>query len=111
MRIITYFGQSLLTKTLFYKKLTEVILCLQGESHEKTIRALVIAGVVLISLYTITQPVKAYPHTSDGEGFPLASQLTITSPSENSVNNPKSLVLDISFQLMLSLKHATVTYT
>ncbi|MFA5363808.1 MAG: hypothetical protein WC325_01335 [Candidatus Bathyarchaeia archaeon] len=76
----------------------------------KTLMALILVGALLSMLFTITQTVKAAPHTADGQAFPIASPLTVTSPS-NTTYSPQRLTLNVTFKLMLSPECAKLTYT
>jgi hypothetical protein len=76
-------------------------------------KALVIHAVFALALLSLlligVQAVKAQ-HTADGKGFPLASPLVITSPS-NGTEYSSPLTLNVTFQFMLSPSSAKVTYS
>jgi hypothetical protein len=74
-----------------------------------TTKALVVAFVLalLISLVAGVQTVKA-PYTEDGQGFPLASPISITSPS-NSTYSSGLLTLNVTVKTFLNPNTSNVT--
>jgi hypothetical protein len=76
---------------------------------KRTASALTLIWALLILLVAGVQTVKAQ-HTADGQGFPLASPISITSPS-NSTYSSNLLTLNVTFKLLLSPSCANVTYS
>jgi hypothetical protein len=74
-------------------------------------RAIILCVVFVLGLLASSlvgvQTVKAQ-HTPDGKGFPLASPISITSPS-NITYNSNFLALNITFRLMLNLDRTNIT--
>jgi hypothetical protein len=100
-----------LTKTLFnsFREAT-VGACNRGKKGMKrTASALTLILTLLVLLVAGVQIVKA-PYTPDGEYFPLASPISITSPS-NVTYSSNLLTLNVTFKLLLSLSCANVSYS
>lgn len=76
---------------------------------KRTASTLSLILALLLLLVAGVQTVKA-PYTSDGQGFILASPISITSPS-NITYNSNLLTLNVTFKLLLSLSCANVSYS
>jgi len=76
---------------------------------KRTASALTLSLALLILLVVGGQTVTA-PYTSDGQGFPLASPISIVSPS-NITYSSNLLILNVTFKLLLSPSCANVNYS
>jgi hypothetical protein len=72
-------------------------------------KATAILFVSLLSMVAGVNPVIA-PYTSDGQGFPLVSPISIMSPS-NITHSNSELTLIVTFKFLLSPKYSTLTYS
>ncbi|WNZ30179.1 MAG: hypothetical protein IAX21_04835 [Candidatus Bathyarchaeota archaeon] len=73
-------------------------------------KAIVLVFAFLISFATTGVPAVKPQYTESGEGFPLASPITITSP-ENSTYNSNELNLGVNCKFLLSPNYAQVSYS
>ena len=77
------------------------------ESMKRSASALTLILALLVLLVAGVQTVKA-PYTSDGQGFPLASPISITSPS-NSTYSSGLLTLNVTVKTFLNPNTSNVT--
>ena len=76
---------------------------------KRTASVLTLILALLILLAAGVQTVKAQ-YTPSGQGFPLASPISITSPS-NSTYSSNLLTLSVTFKFLLSPSYANVNYS
>jgi hypothetical protein len=76
---------------------------------KRTASALTLILALLILLAAGVQTVKAQ-YTPSGQGFPLVSPISITSPS-NSTYSSNRLTLSVAFKFLLSSSYANVSYS
>jgi hypothetical protein len=100
------FGQGFLIKILFYFAGLVTIGAFRGKKDMRT-KALVLILVFLFSVVAGINPVFA-PYTADGQGFPLASPISITSPS-NSTYSSGLLTLNVTVKTFLNPNTSNVT--
>ncbi len=76
---------------------------------KRTASALTLISALLILLAAGVQTVKA-PYTLDGQGFPLATPITITSPS-NITYSSNLLTLSLTFKFLLGPSYVNISYS
>jgi hypothetical protein len=72
-------------------------------------KALILLFASLFSMVAAVNPVIA-PYTSDGQAFPLATPISITSPSNITYSNSE-LTLIVAFKFLLSSRYSNLSYS
>jgi hypothetical protein len=78
---------------------------------KKTIILLVIFLLVSSALFLSGIKNVGAQHTSDGQGFPLASPLTIASPSNSTYSSNSPIMLNVTTKILFSPNAVNITYS